>query len=94
MALFWSRRSRKANVEKEKRVTDITQKLIRERITVHSTELLKGHPDLDYLIFGHYHYPLDLALTEKARQVVLGDWITYFTYAVFDGERLELKKFL
>ncbi|MDP1621936.1 MAG: UDP-2,3-diacylglucosamine diphosphatase [Bacteroidales bacterium] len=93
LALFWSRKSRNANLGKEKIHQDLNLKLIRERITVHSLELLKQHPELDYLIYGHYHCPLDAPLTDKARQLVLGDWITHFTYAVFDGESLELKVF-
>ncbi|MEI7662403.1 MAG: UDP-2,3-diacylglucosamine diphosphatase [Bacteroidota bacterium] len=93
MALFWSRKSRGANMEREKKVEDIVLKMIQQRITVHSNDLLKQHPDLDYLIFGHYHLPIDTALAGHARQIVLGDWITHFTYAVFDGEELELKKF-
>jgi UDP-2,3-diacylglucosamine hydrolase len=68
-------------------------KLIQQRISVHSNEMLKQHPDLNYLIYGHYHYPLDIALSPNARQVVLGDWLTHFTYAVFDGKELELKTF-
>ena len=93
LALFWSRKSRSVGIEKEKREQDITLKLIHQRITVHSKELLIQHPELDYLIYGHYHYPLDTPLTDRVRQLVLGDWITHFTYAVFDGERLYLKNF-
>lgn len=93
MALFWSRKSRKASSEKEKREEDITLRLIQQRITVHSNDLLKQYPDLNYLIYGHYHFPLDTRLNGTARQIVLGDWLTHFTYAVFDGECLELKKF-
>jgi len=93
MALFWSRKSRIANVEREAQDQDMNLKLIMERITVHSNELLMVHPGLDYLIYGHYHYPLDIPLKGNARQLVLGDWITHFTYAVFDGEELELKTF-
>jgi UDP-2,3-diacylglucosamine hydrolase len=55
--------------------------------------LLKQHPELDYLVYGHYHYPLDITLDGHTRQLVLGDWLTHFTYAVFDGERMELKVF-
>ena len=93
LALYLSRKSRNANIEKEKLEQDITLKLINQRITVHSNELLAQHPELDYLIYGHYHYPLDLKLNGHARQIVLGDWITNFTYAVFDGSDLEQKKF-
>jgi UDP-2,3-diacylglucosamine hydrolase len=93
IALFWSRRSRIAGNEKEKKVSDRNLDMIRERITVHSAQLLKQHPELDYLIYGHYHYPLVTPLTQEVTQVVLGDWIRHFTYAVFDGERLDLKVF-
>ncbi|MFZ4523470.1 MAG: UDP-2,3-diacylglucosamine diphosphatase [Bacteroidales bacterium] len=93
MALYWSRKSRSASVEKEKRQEDITLKLIQQRITVHSNELLKQHPELDFLIYGHYHYPIDTTLSPKSRQLVLGDWITHFTYAVFDGSSCQLKSF-
>jgi UDP-2,3-diacylglucosamine hydrolase len=93
MALFWSRKSRSASTEKEKKNRDMNLKLIEQRITVHSNEILKLHPDLNFLIYGHYHYPIDLLLASGAHQVVLGDWITHFTYAVFDGEQLDLKTF-
>jgi UDP-2,3-diacylglucosamine hydrolase len=45
----------------------------------------------DYFIFGHRHLPLDIKLNESARYINLGDWITHFTYAVYDGRSLELK---
>ena len=30
---------------------------------------------------------------KNSEYVNLGDWISYFTYGVFDGETFELKKF-
>jgi UDP-2,3-diacylglucosamine hydrolase len=48
---------------------------------------------IDYFIFGHRHLPLDLDVDGKARYINLGEWINYNTYAVFDGNQLELKKF-
>ncbi len=47
----------------------------------------------DYFVFGHRHLPLEIDLNKKSRYTNLGDWITYFTYGVFDGEKLELKKY-
>jgi UDP-2,3-diacylglucosamine hydrolase len=47
--------------------------------------------EFDYFIFGHRHLPLDIQLSEKSRYINLGDWIQYFSYAVFDGSALELK---
>lgn len=45
----------------------------------------------DYFIFGHRHLPIDFALNDKSRYINLGDWIQYFSYAVFDGESIILK---
>ncbi len=47
---------------------------------------------IDYFIFGHRHLPIDMKI-KNSQYINLGDWIEYFTYAVFDGEKLELKKY-
>ncbi|MEX0273388.1 MAG: UDP-2,3-diacylglucosamine diphosphatase [Flavobacteriaceae bacterium] len=47
----------------------------------------------DYFVFGHRHLPLEIALNEQSTYVNLGDWITYYTYAVFDGEKLRPKTY-
>ncbi len=52
--------------------------------------LQKEHFDL--LIFGHRHLPIDIPVGAKSRYINLGDWISYFTYAVFDGKELRLMK--
>jgi UDP-2,3-diacylglucosamine hydrolase len=45
----------------------------------------------DYLVFGHRHLPIDYTLNGgKSRYINLGDWIRYFTYAVFDGKDMQL----
>ncbi|MDT8415153.1 MAG: UDP-2,3-diacylglucosamine diphosphatase [Flavobacteriaceae bacterium] len=44
----------------------------------------------DYFIFGHRHLPIDMQLTPEARYINLGDWISQYTYAVFDGKDLQL----
>ena len=45
----------------------------------------------DYFIFGHRHLPIDFTLNDNSRYINLGDWIRYNSYAVFDGQYLELK---
>lgn len=45
----------------------------------------------DYFVFGHRHLPLEIELNENSKYINLGDWIRYFTYGVFDGEKMELK---
>lgn len=47
----------------------------------------------DFFIFGHRHLPLEINLNEHSKYINLGDWIQYYTYGVFDGEQLELKKY-
>jgi len=47
----------------------------------------------DYFIFGHRHIPLDYPLNKNSRFIYLGDWISHFSYAVFNGESLALKTF-
>lgn len=48
----------------------------------------------DYFVFGHRHLPLEIDLNDKARYVNLGDWVSFYTYGVFDGEKLLLEKYL
>lgn len=53
---------------------------------------IKEDQSINYFVFGHRHLLLNLPISESSNVVMLGDWITLFSYAVFDGERLELKK--
>lgn len=48
---------------------------------------------VDFLIFGHRHIMLEKDIKPDAKVVFLGDWIHYFSYAVFDGDKLELKRY-
>ncbi len=62
----------------------------KEWLIIFSREKLKTK-HYDYFIFGHRHLPIDFKLTDTSRYINLGDWIKYFSYAVFDGEKVELK---
>lgn len=44
----------------------------------------------DYFVFGHRHLPIYYQLQPDSYYINLGDWIRYYTYAVFDGEKFEL----
>lgn len=44
----------------------------------------------DFFIFGHRHLPIDFRLTPNSRYINLGDWISFYTYAVFDGNDIQL----
>lgn len=48
----------------------------------------------DFFIFGHRHLPIDHTLNNGAsRYINLGDWLHYNSYAVFDGDRLNIQFF-
>lgn len=63
----------------------------KEWLIIYSKELVQTN-NAQYFIFGHRHYPLDLKISDTARYINLGDWIRSNTYAVFDGNDLQLKK--
>ena len=48
---------------------------------------------IDYFIFGHRHLPIDYSINEVSKYINLGDWLNHNTYAVFDGNKIELKEF-
>ncbi|MCR9289299.1 MAG: UDP-2,3-diacylglucosamine diphosphatase [Bacteroidetes bacterium] len=50
--------------------------------------------DIDYFIFGHRHLPIDYTLKNgQSRYINLGDWLYHNSYAVFDGNNLEIRFF-
>ena len=61
---------------------------------VYAKNYLKTHPNLNYFIFGHRHIELDLMLTHSCRLMIIGDWISQFTYVVFDGKSLTMNNYL
>ncbi|WP_228384193.1 UDP-2,3-diacylglucosamine diphosphatase [Sphingobacteruim zhuxiongii] len=86
IAQQWSKHSRISNNEDEHFLGEENEWLI-----VYAKELLaKEH--FDYMIFGHRHLPYDVNLSNNSRIVNLGEWINFHTYAVWDGNELELKK--
>ena len=62
-----------------------------EWLTKYCKEKLKNE-HYDYFIFGHRHIPLEIELTPNSTYINLGDWITHFSYAVFDGRQVLLDK--
>lgn len=47
----------------------------------------------DYFLFGHRHMPMEIKVGENSVYINTGDWISHFTYAVFDGKELALKSY-
>jgi UDP-2,3-diacylglucosamine hydrolase len=88
LANYFSRSSRAKNATSDKEYYGDDK----EMLVVYSKELLT-QKHYDYLVFGHRHYAQDLTLQNNARYINLGDWVIDFTYAVFDGQHMELKEF-
>ncbi len=88
LANFFSRRSRKMTGEADDQYFGEEEWLV-----IYSNEILEKKK-VDYFVFGHRHYPMDITLKNgHSRYLNLGEWIKYNTYAVFDGENLEMKAF-
>ena len=66
----------------------------KEHLVLYAKDYLRTHPDVNFFIFGHRHIELDLMLSRTARVLILGDWITQFTYAVFDGNQLWMENYI
>jgi len=64
----------------------------KEWLILYCKEMLKKK-NIDFFVFGHRHLAIDYRLNDKSRYINLGDWIRYYTYAVFDGTSLELKSY-
>jgi len=84
---FWSGRSRKKSYENDRKWLGEDKEWL---VQYCRDELQKTH--YDFMLFGHRHLPVDLEVTPGSRYINLGDWISYFTYAVFDGSQMALKK--
>lgn len=65
----------------------------KELLIAFAKDILKDK-HIDFFVFGHRHVPYEFQLNNRSKFINLGDWITNFTYAEFDGEKVHLKKFI
>lgn len=73
----------------------------KEELILWTKEYMKTHPDINFFIYGHRHIALDLMLSStsegnshKSRLMILGDWISQYTYVEYDGETISLKDYV
>lgn len=86
LAHYMSRRSRAQTGSSE----EVFLGEEKEWLIIYCKEVLTKKK-IDFFVFGHRHLAIDYRLNEQSRYINLGDWIRYFTYAVFDGKTLQLK---
>ncbi len=84
---FLSGRSRKKSYENDRKWLGADKEWL---VQYCRDELKKQH--YDHMIFGHRHLPIDMEIAPGSRYTNLGDWISYYTYATFDGQELKLMK--
>jgi UDP-2,3-diacylglucosamine hydrolase len=87
-AHWWSSKSRGEVV-----ATEFSGEL-RRNVMDFATDYAAKHPDIDYILLGHHHVVVDEAVTPKCQLMVLGDWISNFTYAIFDGKKAVIRHYL
>jgi len=85
IAEMWSKNSRIANNKKEEFKNEDEEWLVTFSKKRLETEYF------DYFVYGHRHLPLSIDLGNGSQYINLGEWINYNSYAVFDGNDLELK---
>lgn len=66
----------------------------KEGLVLYAKHYLQSHPTINYFLFGHRHIDLDLMLNKDSRLVILGEWMSLFTYAEWDGEHLSVENFV
>ncbi len=91
MGLRWAKRSRLKH-EQEGEPQYLGED--KEYLILYSKEYLKDHPNINFFMYGHRHILVDLMLSRTCRLMILGDWINYFSYAVFDGENIFLEQYV
>ena len=64
----------------------------KEHLILYTKKYIQYHSNVDYFIYGHRHIEVDKQLTKKARVIILGDWISQFSYVVYDGEHLLMQE--
>ncbi|HNS16510.1 MAG TPA: UDP-2,3-diacylglucosamine diphosphatase [Bacteroidales bacterium] len=92
LGLFFSKRSKYAQIAREKKKAEVVN-IPTQRLYQHSQRILESEPGIDYFIFGHHHLPVHLTINDTTHFFLIGDWITNFSYVVFDGQEVELKYF-
>ena len=89
----WARRSRERGLRKSRQ---LPQPEIGEEYLVRHAETdarERGGEAPEYYLFGHRHRMADHPVGDHSRVILLGDWIKYYSYAVWDGETLTLKRY-
>jgi len=92
MGLYFSRKSRYANIIREGKPENKVE-IEDEMLVQYAKRKVAINPEIDYFIFGHRHIPIQEKIGENAEIIILGDWITHFSYGVFEDGKMSLRYF-
>lgn len=88
--LGWSRYSRKS------KLGDKAEQFLgedHEYLIQFAKEYVKKE-NVNYFIFGHRHIMLDHDIRSSSKLFIIGDWLTNFSYGVWDGENFHMERYL
>lgn len=89
IANYFSQRSRFA----QESVVETYQGHTQEWLYIYAEDKLKSE-QIDYFIFGHRHLPIYTSVSNsQSKYINLGDWLSYDTYAIFDGNDVSLYQY-
>jgi UDP-2,3-diacylglucosamine hydrolase len=86
---YFSRMSRNSHSEYKNDFNPETEKML-----AFAEEILDKNTNIDYFVFGHRHIPAKIKMSkDKTEFINIGDWITNFTYGVFDGKEFIIERY-
>jgi len=85
---YWIAKKFSGNHEHYAHSEDYNEKVL-DNLSEFAREKIEN--GIDYILCGHYHQYTEKRIGE-GKIIILGDWFSYDSYAEFDGEKLELKK--
>ncbi len=89
IALSWSKYSRNNNVKSG--IVNY-QGEDKEYLVQFAKEKVKTE-QFDYFIFGHRHLMLEIPINVQSTYYNIGDWLSSYSYGVFDGTKFEVKQY-
>lgn len=99
-AMAWSLHSRKQGLKQQTLGKQVPHAYHNEYFTAEQEHLvqctkryLEVYPEIDYYLYGHRHILLDMFMRGGKRMCILGDWLKYNSYAVWNGECLVVEEF-
>ncbi len=92
MGSYFSRRSRLSKMSRAGREEASFDK-DKEMLFNHAREMAGMFPNVDYFVFGHRHMPIITEINTKATLIILGDWISHFSFGVFEAGKFRLERF-